>query len=426
MNAFWIVGGFLAVVVAGLALALGFILPRLMRSPGVGQAPLPRRELNLAVYREHLQDLQAERLQAGMSSERFSADQHELHARAAEDALAPEEAVPPAKPSRGLGFALAGLLPAAAFGLYFWLGNPEVLTAVASGAAPTAAQAPVGREDIARVIVQIEERTRSHPEDGAAWEALAMAHGLLDRWPEAVTAFEAALRLSPDKPSVLVGLGESLAMAGNQQLGGRPIELIQQALKLEPDNRKALHLAAIHAHQTGDYPEAVVLLERLSRQLDPETPQARDVLALRDDARQKAQAATAGARMDDRAAAPTRPAEPTASTARVTGQVELREGLRSVVPAQATVYVLARAAEGGPPLAAVRMPLGPLPLSFTLDDSQAMVPGQALSQHREVTLVARISASGNPIAQPGDLEGRLQGVQVGSHEVRLVIDRVLP
>jgi cytochrome c-type biogenesis protein CcmH len=43
-----------------------------------------------------------------------------------------------------------------------------------------------------------------------------------------------------------------------------------------------------------------------------------------------------------------------------------------------------------------------------------------------VVLVARISASGNPIAQPGDLEGRLEGVRVGAEGVRLVIDRVLP
>jgi cytochrome c-type biogenesis protein CcmH len=56
----------------------------------------------------------------------------------------------------------------------------------------------------------------------------------------------------------------------------------------------------------------------------------------------------------------------------------------------------------------------------------AMMAGKLLSSQREVVLVARISASGNPIAQPGDLEGRLEGVAVGADGVRLVIDRVLP
>jgi cytochrome c-type biogenesis protein CcmH len=56
----------------------------------------------------------------------------------------------------------------------------------------------------------------------------------------------------------------------------------------------------------------------------------------------------------------------------------------------------------------------------------AMSPDNTLSKHKEVVLLARISASGNPIAQPGDMEGRLVGVAVGSQNVTLVIDRVLP
>jgi hypothetical protein len=35
----------------------------------------------------------------------------------------------------------------------------------------------------------------------------------------------------------------------------------------------------------------------------------------------------------------------------------------------------------------------------------AMNPGNVLSRHKEVVLVARVSKSGNPMAQPGDFEG---------------------
>jgi cytochrome c-type biogenesis protein CcmH len=49
-----------------------------------------------------------------------------------------------------------------------------------------------------------------------------------------------------------------------------------------------------------------------------------------------------------------------------------------------------------------------------------------LSQHKEVVLVARVSKSGNPIAQPGDLEGRVSGVKVGANGVKVVIDKVVP
>jgi cytochrome c-type biogenesis protein CcmH len=61
-----------------------------------------------------------------------------------------------------------------------------------------------------------------------------------------------------------------------------------------------------------------------------------------------------------------------------------------------------------------------------LDNTMAMNPANTLSNHKDVVLVARISASGDPVGKPGDLEGRLVGVPVGAGDVKLVIDRVLP
>jgi len=70
--------------------------------------------------------------------------------------------------------------------------------------------------------------------------------------------------------------------------------------------------------------------------------------------------------------------------------------------------------------------MGAFPLPFSLNDSMAMNPANLLSNHQEVVVVARISKSGNPLPQPGDLEGRVTGVKVGAADVELVIDRVLP
>jgi cytochrome c-type biogenesis protein CcmH len=147
---------------------------------------------------------------------------------------------------------------------------------------------------------------------------------------------------------------------------------------------------------------------------------------MREDAQRRLQAGGAAAA----GAAPAVTEAPAAKTAApagsVSGRVDVAEALKPRIGPQAAVFVVARAAQGGPPLAAVRLPLATWPLSFRLDDSMAMIPGSVLSGQRAVALVARISASGNPIAQPGDLEGRLDGVAVGSDGVRLLIDRVLP
>ncbi|MCZ8176427.1 MAG: c-type cytochrome biogenesis protein CcmI [Burkholderiaceae bacterium] len=432
MNEFRAVALFLALAVAGLAVALAFVLPHLMRSRAAAPDPTVRRDLNLAVYREQLKDLKAERSGAGLSDEEFEATRRELEIRAAEDALSPADGAPPAPapgPSRRLGVALAALLPVAAFGLYFWLGNPAVLTAIAANPGGARAAAEPGPEEILGMIGKIEARTQTHPDDGAAWEALAMANVLAARWPEALQAYEQAHRLLPEKPSVLVGYAESLAMNANQVLAGRPIELVNQALRLDPAHTKGLELAVVHAYQTGNYARALEFIERLGQQAAPDTAYGREVMAMREDAQRRLQAGGAAAA----GAAPAVPAPAAASAAKaaapagsVAGRVDVAEALKPRIGPQATVFVVARAAQGGPPLAAARLPLAAWPLSFRLDDSMAMIPGNLLSGHRAVLLVARVSASGNPIAQPGDLEGRLEGVAVGSDGVRLLIDRVLP
>ncbi len=440
MNEFWAVALFLAVAVLAVALALAFVLPFLMRQRSAGPEAVARRDVNIALYRDQMKDLKAELSEAGLTPEQYQATKLELEIRAAEDALLPEDgppAAPTQAPSRKLGIALAALMPIAAFGMYFWLGNPAVLTAMAN--APDAAQAAqAGQggtepspEEIAGMIQTIEARTRSHPDDGMAWEALAMANVLVARWPEAIQAYERALQLLPEKPSVLVGYAESLAMSANQVLTGRPIELVNKALQLDPTHTKGLELAVIHSYQTQNYTQAIAYIDRLGQQAPPGSPYAREVLAMRDDAQRRALALAGGAAAGAQAAVPTaaaagdRPA-PAAAVASVAGQVQVAEALKPRIGAQATLFVLARAAGGGPPLAAMRVPVGAWPQPFKLDDSMAMIPGNVLSRHPSVVLVARISASGNPIAQPGDLEGRLDGVAVGAQGLTLVIDRVLP
>ena len=110
----------------------------------------------------------------------------------------------------------------------------------------------------------------------------------------------------------------------------------------------------------------------------------------------------------------------------VAGRVEVAPELQSKVRPESVVYLIARDGESGPPLAAARMNMAAFPMRFRLDDSMAMNPANTLSNHKQVVLLARISVSGNPMAQSGDLEGRLVGVAVGSQDVRVVIDRVVP
>ena len=115
-----------------------------------------------------------------------------------------------------------------------------------------------------------------------------------------------------------------------------------------------------------------------------------------------------------------------AGIARITGTVELAAGLRERAPAGATLFIFAReSGASGPPLAVLRVTADHWPVSFTLDDSNAMMPGRDLSHAGVVQVEARISRSGNAIAQSGDLVGTLDSVDPRSGKpVRIAIDRV--
>jgi cytochrome c-type biogenesis protein CcmH len=74
------------------------------------------------------------------------------------------------------------------------------------------------------------------------------------------------------------------------------------------------------------------------------------------------------------------------------------------------------------PLAVLRMRVADLPAKFVLDDSMAMAPGLNLSGFDTVIVGARISKSGKPVRQPGDLEGLSKPVKVGTADINVLID----
>ena len=409
MNSFWSVTLFWAAAAAAIVLALAFVLPVLMRNSNAERSKAARRDINLAVYRDQMKDLNNELSSTQLSQEQFLASKLELETRAAEDALAEEDraAVPVA--SRRLGFTLAAVLPVAAIAMYAWLGNPGALIAQGGEQNNPALAAQPSEADVLKMIQSIEARAQANPTDGEVWEALANANAMMGRWPESLQAFQKALELSPTKPAVMSGYAEALAMTSNMVLAGKPIEMVQQALKADPNDIKALELAGIYAFQNEEFAQAVVLLDRLQRLMSSDVPYAQEILKMRNEAQRLAE-------MDGVATSP----------ASVSGSVEVPAALRSQVGAKSTLYVIARDGEGGPPLAAARVTLGPFPIQFRLDNTMAMNAANTLSNHKEVVLVARISASGDPVGKPGDLEGRLVGVPVGAGDVKLVIDRVLP
>ena len=416
MSPFWTVSLFWIAAAACVVAALAFVLPALMRGRGT-EDKAARRDVNVAVYRDQLKEMDADRANGLLSDAQYERARLELEARLADDALAPEAVPAPAQGSgRRLGFTLAAVLPAAAFGLYFWLGNPASL--VAGAKAPDAGMA-AAEHDFMQLIRQVEDKARANPADGEAWALLARSYAFVERWPDALQAFEKAMALLPQEASVLTGYAEALAMANDRVLAGRPIELVQQALAIDPADTKGLELAAIHAFQGQDFAAAAGYFRRLHGLLPPDAPYAQEILAAQQEAER-----LAGLGEKEASAAPGGDAG--APGAVIRGRIDIAPGLKSGIADTDVLFLFARAGAGGPPLAAIRARASELPLEFELGDAAAMNPAEPLSSHKQVTLVARVSRSGDPMPQPGDLEGSAPNVAVGASGVAVVIDRTRP
>jgi cytochrome c-type biogenesis protein CcmH len=93
--------------------------------------------------------------------------------------------------------------------------------------------------------------------------------------------------------------------------------------------------------------------------------------------------------------------------------------------ANAQLFIIARAPEGGPPIAVIRRPPNAVPGEFSLSDANSMIQGRSLAAYPELTVVARLSRSGQPTAQPGDWQAEALVRPSEAPTVALVIDEVV-
>lgn len=393
-----------------LVLLAWLVLP-LLRTRGT--RAVDRAAANAVLLREQLAEVEAERSRGQISAETHAQRRAELERRALEEIDVPQPPPATSRSSHVAAIVLAAVVPVAAVLLYLQLGDPRAL----DPSARVATQQPqVTREDVERMVEQLAQRLQSEPNNVEGWTMLARSYALMDRHEEAARAFERLAALVPDNAQVLADYADALAMAQGQKLAGKPIELVQRALKLDPKQWKALALAGTEAFERGDFKAAIDYWERLRSGLPADAPLAQSIAQSIETARQRAGGA-----------APTVASKGAAAPAFVAGVVRLSPELAQRVKPDDAVFIFVRAHDGPPmPLAALRVQVRDLPKQFLLDDAAAMSPQLKLSQFPRVVVAARVSRSGNATAQSGDFEGRAGPVPLGRDDVQVTIDRVLP
>lgn len=333
---------------------------------------------------------------------------------------------------------VALLLPLSAIVLYRTIGTPEALDPAAlTAAAPGGEHGMSMDQAVAGLVAKLEQ----NPDDATGWALLGRAYQAMQRFAESRDALERARRLQPEDRDLQVEYAQALALASpEQRIDGESRRLLDEVVAADPNHQRALWLIGISEYQAQRYAEAIAIWERVLPQLPAGSNVARSIQDRIAEARRLGNLpAPAGAEPGDANAgvaaapadgSPSNPAPAQAATAgpRLTVEVSLDPALADRLAPDATLFVFARAAEGPPmPLAIQRLSAGQLPLTVTLDESNGMLPNMKLSMFPTIVVGARVSRSGQAIAQSGDLQTLSAPIEVTRTEpIVLKIDQVVP
>ena len=402
MTVFWSIAALLT------AVALAFVLPALLGRRRATGAATPD-AANVAIHRDQLKELDADLAAGTLSPEQRNEARREIEQRLLDDVRTGDGTRATPASGRRTAIAVAAAVPIAALLLYFAVGNPAAL---APGAATRDGHA-ITREQIEGMVDRLAERMKENPDDVKGWTMLGRSYAVLDRHTDAAAAYANAVKRSEPDAQLLADYADALAMAQGRNLKGEPERLIAQALKVDPRNVKALLLAGTVAFQDKKFKDAIAFWERILKVVPPDSDIADSVRDSIADARKFSGTAKAPPPAKSVAAA---------AAASVSGTVRLAPGVAVKASPDDTVFIFARPAEGPRmPLAVMRKRVRDLPTAFTLDDSMAMTPAAKLSNHAQVVVGARVSKSGNPAPQTGDLEGLSARVSPGATGIVVVI-----
>jgi cytochrome c-type biogenesis protein CcmH len=262
---FWVVAALLVVV--ALAALLRPLVSRTVRGVGDNEAVL-------GMFRRQLADIDTDLAQGRLVPDEAAVARAELTRRllAEADRESKESDLSATSPTElswriGAALGVAGLLPAAALGVYFAVGAPA---AINSPAAESASRAAASRDsaEVAAAVDQLKARLEHDPDHVEGWTLLGRTLTRLQRFAEAREAYGRAIGLKPDEPELHAELGEVLVLGAR---GAVTSAAIAEFAKSGNDPRARFY-GAEAALQRGDAAAAKTTLQALLADAPADAP----------------------------------------------------------------------------------------------------------------------------------------------------------
>ena len=241
-----------AIAATLLALATAILVARSLRGgPRAGAGTFD--DLNAAVYRDQLAELDAALADGSLSGERHAEARANIRARLAAELSRGAAQAKSLAASRTWTFGAAGAVVLAGAALYALLGTPAALTPAAR--APEASQEAkhgLQGEQIAAMVERLAARLQANPDDLDGWVMLGRSYSALGRFADAARAYGQATQRQPNDAGLLADQADVLAMAQGRRFDGEPDRLIARALAADPNHVKSLALAGSAAFARRD------------------------------------------------------------------------------------------------------------------------------------------------------------------------------
>lgn len=386
---------FLLLVLVLLLLLRPFLFPTKVQATS-------RRQMNAAIYREELDKLETERTAGTITSEDYEIAHAEMRQRLFQDTNE-EDDYSTLGSTKKTAIGICIFIVLISSGLYFSFGDVYRVSQKNS-------ETPMSQEGVEKMVAEFASKMEKEPGNLQGWAMLARSYRILGRNEDAAKAYARAGSFVDTDPQLLADYADTLAANANGSFMGKPLSLINQALKLDPNNLLALWLSGTAAFNANNYRSAVQTWEKLASQLPPNSEELKMIEGSIAEARSKGGLPSKA---------------PTISSAKgISGQIELAADIKSKVKPSDTVMVIARQVGERMPVAVFKAPVAQFPMNFVLNDALAMNPNAPLSKLTEVSIEVRISRLGMAKPESGDLISSTKTIKVGSENVRLLVDQV--
>ena len=406
-----------------LLVVFALIWPLRGRAVATGQSV---RQLSAQVYRDRLDELNADLSTGRLEAETYAALKLELDRGVLADAATNARTTQPAAVPgsvRPLALILLLAVPVLTFGLYLGhflhagvttdLNNQLALRssidAALAGQEPDANSRNTSLQDFMRAL---QRRVQAEPGNADAWMTLGLGFLQAKDFDPAKVALARAAELKPEDIPVVMTYVQATIMTQQGAMDPVARGMLGRILREQPEHQGALLMLGMGNLRAGEREQAYAVLSQLQALRAVEAQ--RDGGSRDSEADQRIASLIAEAGQGEQAA-----------VAGLDVEVTLAADAARKLPAEAALFIFARTPSGPPmPVAVIRRPITQFPLRVTLTDADSLQSERLLSAQKDLVLQAKISMTGN--ATPAADDWQAVPVPVAEKNTGLIRLRIMP